>query len=121
MKFNIRMLGAGAIVAAACLATSSAMASPAGKWKRPNGSIAKVWMCGGGLCGKVIKGKGAGVVMFNGIHKKGNAWKGKMKHPSMPGWMTFNGTVTGGGSKLHVKGCALGQSMCDSETWTRIK
>ena len=102
-------------------AASTAIASPAGNWKRPNGSIAKVWSCGGGLCGKVVEGKGAGTVMFNGIKKSGAVWKGNMKHPDMPGFMTFNGTVSGGGKTLNVKGCALGQSMCDAETWTRIK
>jgi len=79
-------------------------------------------MCGGGLCGKVVKGKGTGTVMFNGIKKAGKVWKGDMKHPDMPGFMTFNGTITPmGGGKIKVQGCAIGQSMCDAETWVKIK
>jgi uncharacterized protein (DUF2147 family) len=113
-----------AVASAAALlvaTTGSALAGPAGTWKRPNGSTAKVWMCGGGLCGKVTKGKGAGTTMFNGIKKSGKAWKGNMKHPDMPSWMTFNGTVAGGGKTLRVKGCMIGGAMCDAETWQRIK
>jgi uncharacterized protein (DUF2147 family) len=44
-----------------------------------------------------------------------------MKHPSMPGFMTFNGSVSVSASSLSIKGCAVGQSMCDAETWTRVK
>ena len=35
--------------------------------------------------------------------------------------MTFNGTVTVSPAGLTIKGCAVGQSMCDLETWTRLK
>ncbi len=108
-------------LAAAFMTTGALAASPWGKWKRPNGSIAKVWACGGGMCGKVVAGKGKGTVMFNGIKKKGGVWKGNMKHPSMPSFMTFNGTVKLMGNKMKVQGCAVGNSMCDAETWTRAK
>lgn len=97
-----------------------AAADAYGNWKRPNGDTAAVSNCGGKLCGKITAGKKPGFVMFNGIASSGaNAWKGDMKHPDMPGFMTFNGTVTLKGDKLVVKGCAVGQSMCDAETWTR--
>ncbi len=97
-------------------------ASPWGKWKRPNGDIARVYQCGGGMCGVIEKGKRKGFVMFKGIKKQGKAWKGDMKHPEMPGFMTFNGTVTMvGANRLKVQGCAIGNSMCDAETWTRVK
>lgn len=47
----------------------------------------------------------------------GSAWKGKkMKHPEMPKFMTFKGTVTVDGDVLKIKGCA---GMCDSEKWDR--
>lgn len=46
------------------------------------------------------------------------AWRGKkMKHPDMPGFMRFNGTVIIGANALKIKGCAVG--MCDSEVWAK--
>jgi len=115
-------LVAAASFAVVALAAPAQAASPWGKWKRPNGSIAKVWQCNGGMCGVIAEGKRKGFVMFKGIKKKGNGWKGDMKHPSMPGFMTFNGTVTMvGKDKLKVQGCAIGNSMCDAETWVRVK
>ena len=43
-----------------------------------------------------------------------------MKHPDMPGFMTFNGTVTTTAKGLKVQGCAVGQSMrFPPEAWTR--
>ena len=45
------------------------------------------------------------------------AWKGKkMKHPDMPKFLTFKGTVTVEGDVLKIKGCA---GICDSEKWDR--
>ena len=115
-----------AIVAAAVglsFAAPSWAAGVKGMWKRKNGTIVKVYSCKGGkLCGKIVKGSPKNFEMFHGMSKKGNAWKGSnMKHPSMPSIMTFNGTVRMVGGKLSVKGCAIGQSMCDAETWTRVK
>ncbi len=121
IKRSMLSLSAAA-VAVAFTAVAASAASPWGKWKRPNGDIAKVWQCGGGMCGAIEKGKRKGFVMFKGIKKAGNAWKGDMKHPEMPGFMTFNGTVSMvGGDKLKVQGCAIGNSMCDAETWVRVK
>ena len=117
MKRSVLVLTAAAFMAAPAFA-----ASPWGKWKRPNGNIAKVWQCGGGMCGAIEKGKKKGFVMFKGIKKQGKVWKGDMKHPEMPGFMTFNGTVSMiGPNKLKVQGCAIGNSMCDAEVWTRVK
>ncbi len=48
------------------------------------------------------------------------SWTGrKMKHPDMPGFMTFNGTVTFSADGLKIKGCAMGNSFCDAENWTK--
>lgn len=45
-------------------------------------------------------------------------YKGKkMKHPDMPRFMTFNGTVTFGSDMVSLKGCAAGNSLCQSENW----
>ncbi len=121
---NVRKALFAAVIMASgfALASEAMAATPWGLWKRPNGTIAKVWKCGGGMCGKVIKGKKAGFVMFNGIKKAGSVWKGNMKHPDMFSFMTFNGTVKLlSPNKLRVQGCVIGQSMCDAETWVRVK
>lgn len=57
--------------------------------------------------------------MCNGMTKNADGtWGGKkMKHPDMPGWMSFNGTVTFLADGLTIKGCALG--VCDKEAWTK--
>lgn len=61
-----------------------------------------------------------GFEMCNGMDKSGGGFAGSaMKHPDMPGFMTFNGKVSMSGNSLTIKGCAIGESMCDSETWTK--
>lgn len=55
--------------------------------------------------------------MCHGMTAEEGAWKGKkMKHPDMPKFMTFKGTVTVEGDVLKIKGCA---GICDSEKWDR--
>jgi uncharacterized protein (DUF2147 family) len=56
--------------------------------------------------------------MCHGMTKQDDgSWTGKhMKHPDMPGFMTFNGTVTFGSNGLKIRGCAVG--VCQSEIWT---
>ncbi len=92
-----------------------------GEYKRPNGDAARVSINDGKLYCKITSGAQAGFEMCHGMDKTGaNVWQGaKMKHPTMPGMMTFNGTVTATASGLSIKGCAIGQSMCDAENWTR--
>ncbi len=109
--------------AALALSVPASAAGVNGKWKRKDGSVVKVFSCKGGkLCGRIVSGSPKNFEMFHGMSKKGGAWKGSnMKHPSMPSIMTFNGTVKLVGKKLSVKGCAVGQSMCDSEMWSRTK
>lgn len=60
-----------------------------------------------------------GFELCNGMTKsEDGAWRGKkMKHPDMPGFMRFNGTVVIGANALQIKGCAVG--MCDSEVWQK--
>lgn len=108
----------GLALLAGLLATPAVAASPDGIYARPNGSTAKVWTCGGKLCAKVQE---SGFDMFlSGIAATADGkWQGDMKHPDMPSFMTFNGTVTTTAKGLKVQGCAVGQSMCDSENWTK--
>lgn len=120
-KIIVTVIGAGAMLGFGLGNIAPADAAGAfGNWKRPNGSTAKVYNCGGKMCGKVVAGKGAGFQMFSGINKTGgNTWKGNMKHPKMGTKWNFNGTVRLSGNKLHVKGCMIGGVFCDSEVWSR--
>ncbi len=120
MKKQIFLAVATAVLTTGLAAGSAYAASPYGTWKRPNGSLAKVWKCGGKMCAKVVSGKNNGFVMFRGISKTGsNTWKGDMKHPKMGNLFTFNGTVRLKGKLLAVKGCMIGGAMCDAETWRK--
>ena len=61
-----------------------------------------------------------GFELCHGMEKQADgSWQGdKMKHPDMPKFMTFNGTVIiGTNKKMSIKGCAMGNSMCDQEVW----
>lgn len=103
------------------LLAGAAHASEFGTYKRPNGDLVKVSTGGGKLYCKITGGERSGFEMCHGMTKSGSGWQGaNMKHPSMPGFMTFNGTVTFSGSGLSIKGCAVGQSMCDAENWAKV-
>ncbi len=120
MKKTLITIGTAAFLATGLASTSAFAGSPYGNWKRPNGSVAKVWNCGGKMCAKVVSGKSAGFTMFRGLKKAGkNGWKGDMKHPKMGTFFTFNGTVKYSGRTMAVKGCMIGGSMCDAETWKK--
>ena len=107
---------AGATVAMAVLA-AGATAVSADTYMRKGSQAITVAVKGGKLyCTRASDG----FEMCNGMAKSGGGYSGSgMKHPDMPGFMTFNGTVTMAGNSLTIKGCAIGQSMCDSETWTK--
>lgn len=97
-------------------------ADPSGQWKRPNGDTVQVTSVGGKLKCQITNGSKTGFEMCNGMGGSGNAWRGTgMKHPDMPAFMSFNGTVAVTGRTLSIKGCAIGESVCDSETWTRVQ
>jgi len=104
------------------LSTAASAQEAFGEWLRPDGTIALTTECDGGLCGELISGEQTGMVMFQSLKSSGDdQWKGDMKHPDMPGFMTFNGTVTLGDGELMVQGCAVGGSMCDAETWVSLE
>ena len=109
---------ATAVSAFALLAIANTSAfAVGGNYLRKGSQVIKVSTKGGRL---YCKRKSDGFEMCHGMTKKGSKWSGgNMKHPDMPGMMTFNGTVTFSGSGLNIKGCAIGQSMCDSENWKK--
>lgn len=120
MAITKKLLTATTLMAGLLIA-GPAFAGAAGDWQRPKGGgTAKVTLSGGKMSAVIVSGKKKGFTMFRGIAPAGkDTWKGDMKHPDMPGFMTFNGTVKYSGGKLHVQGCAIGGSMCDSEVWTQ--
>lgn len=92
--------------------TTSAMAGVAGKYKRPNGKMATISNCSGGIRAVAANG----TVMFKCAKKSGSAWKSKyMKHPEFPG--TFNGTVKRTKSGVNVEGCF--GPICPAENWVK--
>ena len=103
--------------AVALVIAASATAATADTYMRKGSQAINVAVKGGKLyCTR----QSDGFEMCNGMTKSGSSYTGGgMKHPDMPGFMTFNGTVTMNGSNLNIKGCAIGQSMCDSETWSK--
>ncbi len=112
------------VAAAAVLGLVAAPAlarDPSGSYKRPNGDLVAVAIVNGKLYCKIEKGKKPGFEMCHGMHPQGEDWFGKgMKHPGMPGFMTFNGTVSSDERAIKIKGCAMGKAMCRSEIWTRV-
>ncbi|HMT14965.1 MAG TPA: DUF2147 domain-containing protein [Aestuariivirga sp.] len=110
-------------IAALAFTAGTALADgPQGTWKRQNGDTVKALVSNGKLYCKIVSGSKPGFEMCHGMAGSGNTWAGgAMKHPSMPGFMTFNGSVSVSGNSLSIKGCAVGKSMCDSERWSRVK
>ena len=126
---NRKTLGVSVLSALICLLPQPVTAadepvasetSLAGFYTRENGDTVHVTIDNGLLFCKIVKGSKPNFEMCHGMKPSGAAWTGKkMKHPGMPRFMTFNGTVTSDARTLSIKGCALGKSLCDSETWTR--
>ncbi len=112
-----KSIWAAAFAALAVTAGTIAPANAEGTYLRKGKDTINVAVRGGKLyCTRTSDG----FEMCNGMSKSGGGWAGgNMKHPDMPGFMTFNGKVSMAGSSLTIKGCAIGESMCDSETWTK--
>jgi uncharacterized protein (DUF2147 family) len=98
---------------------SQQAAAVGGTYLRKGSQKVKVWVSGGKLYCQRMSDK---FEMCHGMTKSGNKWTGSnMKHPDMPSIFTFNGTVTFGATSLKIKGCAIGQSLCDAEVWKLVK
>ena len=61
-----------------------------------------------------------GFEMCNGMtENEDGTWGGNnMRHPNMPKWMKFKGTVYFLEGGLKIKGCAV---ICDSEEWSKAE
>lgn len=111
MKAAVLAMAGLGIAAPAALAETT-------QWLREGSDIINVTVKGGKLfCTRASDG----FEMCHGMSSQGGGtWSGpNMKHPDMPGFMTFNGTVVIGSSKLKIEGCVLGGSICDAEIWVK--
>ena len=120
MKLRYR-LGLG--LALAAMVTSPAMArDPSGTYTRPNGDVVRVWITDNKLYCRIIEGNRPDFEMCHGMEAEGEDWTGgDMKHPGMPGFMTFNGTISSDETSIPIRGCAMGQSLCRSEHWDKVQ
>ncbi|MBI1218054.1 MAG: hypothetical protein GC186_05845 [Rhodobacteraceae bacterium] len=104
---------------ATALFLAAGMASADTYIRKGNQDISVVVTDGKLFCTRVSDG----FEMCNGMLKQPDGtWKGgHMKHPDMPGFMRFNGTVTftptDKPTGLTIQGCALG--ICQSEAWPK--
>lgn len=111
------MKAAALALAGMGVSAQSAMAQDS-TWLREGTDTITVSVKGGKLyCTRASDG----FEMCHGMTAQGpNTWSGPgMKHPDMPGFMTFAGTVVMGSKNLKIEGCVLGGAICDAEIWTR--
>lgn len=95
---------------------------PSGLYTRKNGDTVQLFLAEGKLYCRLISGALVNFEMCHGMTFADGAWSGGgMKHPEMPGFMTFNGTIVGGARSVDVTGCVIGKSICDGEVWMRAK
>ncbi|MEE9388355.1 MAG: hypothetical protein V3U96_07075 [Paracoccaceae bacterium] len=111
---STNLIGAAALFAMAAFATTAQAESV--EYLRKGSQIVTVSNDGGTLsCLRVSDG----FEMCNGMVKQENgSWTGKnMRHPAMPKFMKFNGTVIFTEAGLNIRGCAMG--ICKAEDWAK--
>jgi len=114
MTHTMKAAAAGVLLAAMAVPASAETT----EWLREGSQTITVTDNGGTLhCTRASDG----FEMCHGMKKTGNGtYAGPdMKHPDMPGFMTFNGKVVMNSTHLKIEGCVLGGAVCDAEIWTR--
>lgn len=114
-----RWMGGAALAGALAMLGTAPVAADTTQWLRKGDQVITVNTDGGQMfCTRA----GDGFEMCHGmVSQGGGIWTGpNMKHPDMPGFMTFNGTVTMGSSRLKIEGCVLGGAICDAEIWEKM-
>ena len=125
------------LVFAALLASPAAAQNPnyGAVWQNPSGSVhIRVDRCGDEPCGRMAwaneraiadSARGGhpdpiGMVIVDQLRADGeNRWRGRVFAPDMN--RHFSGTVTlTSETEARVRGCALGRTLCRSQTWTRV-
>ena len=128
------------MIATLLLLASPALAANYGVFRNPSGSVeARLADCGKQLCGTIVSASGkakadaakAGQANIIGMHlfrnltptpqPKGRPrrWDGKVYIPDKD--RTVSGSAILDGKILSVKGCLLGDKLCKSQKWTRVK
>lgn len=107
-----------------------------GVWRNPKDSVhVEIRPCAAGACGHVVWANAkaradareggtedlVGLQLFrNFVQEKGGVWRGKVFVPDLN--RTFSGTATLVDSQtLRARGCLVGNLVCKSQTWTRIR
>lgn len=64
---------------------------------------------------------GDGYEMCDGIAQQPDgSWTGtQMKHPDMPTFMSFTGTVIFNDTEMLLEGCTTGNTQCEAEVWPK--
>lgn len=109
---------AAALAAVSVVCTAPVAVAGTTQWLREGTDVINVTDTGGKLyCTRASDG----FEMCNGMTSQGaGTWSGpNMKHPDMPKFMTFAGTVIIGATQLKIEGCVLGGAVCDAEVWTK--
>lgn len=126
------------ILAGALLAATPAIAAPArwdGTWRNESNSVhIKAAPCGRAMCGTVIWASEKaqadaaragtpnliGTRLFQDFVPQGDAWAGQVFVPDLK--VTFAGTITlRDPDTLEGTGCLLGNYVCRTTTWLRVK
>lgn len=111
-----------------------------GVWKHPeNGSLIRIYECGGGACAKIVQVAEAGrkdaknpnpalrdrpvvgVVIMQGGKKTGpQTWSGNL-YNTLDG-ETYKGTLQLiSETEMKLQGCVMGGLICSGPTWTKVK
>jgi uncharacterized protein (DUF2147 family) len=129
-----------AMLAAAMLAASPALAANYGVFRNPSGNVeVRLADCGRQLCGTIVSASAKakadaakagqtniiGMQLFRNLtptpQPKGQPrrWDGQVYIPDKD--RTVSGSAMLSGKTLSVKGCLLGDKLCKSQDWLRVK
>jgi uncharacterized protein (DUF2147 family) len=122
------------------LAANPALAATYGVFRNPSGNVeVKLADCGKKLCGTIVKASAKakadaakagqaniiGMQLFRNLtptpQPKGQPrrWDGEVYIPDKD--RTVSGSATLSGKILSVKGCLLGDKLCKSQDWVRVR
>lgn len=128
------------VVTMLLLAANPALAATYGVFRNPSGNVeVKLADCGRQLCGTIIKASAKakadaakagqaniiGMQLFRNLtatpQPKGQPrrWDGEVYIPDKD--RTVSGSATLNGKILSVKGCLLGDKLCKSQDWVRVR
>jgi uncharacterized protein (DUF2147 family) len=128
------------LLAAAFLVASPALAANYGVFRNPSGNVeVKLADCGKQLCGTIVSASAKakadaakagqtniiGMQLFRNLvptpQPKGQPrrWDGQVYIPDKD--RTVSGSAILSGKTLSVKGCLLGDKLCKSQDWLRVK